>query len=102
DHEVWDPMTDPEIPANYGPEDMSGKIACKQALLEEFSLPMDLERPVIASITRLTDQKGVDLMMAAAGDILAAGAYIVSLGSGEAKYEKFWQSLRDYAPHRVG
>ena len=102
DHEVWDPTTDTEIPANYGREDMAGKKACKQALLEEFSLPIDLERPVIASITRLTDQKGVDLMMAAAGDILAAGAYIISLGSGEEKYEKFWQSLRDYAPHRVG
>ena len=102
DHEVWDPMTDREIPANYGPEDMAGKVVCKKRLLEEFSLPVDLERPIVASITRLTDQKGVDLMMAAAGDILAAGAYIISLGSGEANYERSWQSLRDYAPRQVG
>src|SRR5690606_29967336 len=102
DYDVWNPAKDPEITANYSPEDMSGKAVCKRHLLEEFSLPIDLDRPVLASITRLTDQKGIELMIAAAGDILASGAYIISLGSGEAKYERFWQSLRDHAPGQVG
>jgi starch synthase len=71
-------------------------------LLEPFSLPVDLERPILANITRLTAQKGIDLMMQAAGDILATGAYVISLGSGERLYEDFWQRLRDHAPDRVG
>jgi starch synthase len=102
DYDVWNPATDPEIPANFNADEMSGKAECKRKLLEEFLLPVDLDRPIFASITRLTDQKGIDLMMAAAGDILDAGAYIVSLGSGDKKYERFWQSLRDYAPQQVG
>ncbi len=102
DYEVWDPATDVEIPANYSIDDLSGKRDCKRHLLERFSLPIDLERPIFANITRLTAQKGIDLMMQAAGDILAAGAFIISLGSGEKKYEDFWQRLRDHAPHQVG
>jgi starch synthase len=71
-------------------------------LLEEFSLPVDLDRPILANITRLTAQKGIDLMMQVAGEVLGTGAYIVSLGSGEKRYEDFWQSLRDHAPRQVG
>ena len=102
DFEVWDPATDPEIAANYSADRLEGKRECKRALLQEFSLPVALNRPIFASITRLTTQKGIDLMMQTAGDILAAGAYIVSLGSGEKRYEDFWQGLRDYAPQQVG
>ena len=102
DYEVWNPSTDPEIPAHFDIDDLSGKRECKLKMLEHFSLPIDLERPVIANITRLTAQKGIDLMMQVAGEVLATGAYIVSLGSGEKKYEDFWQSLRDFAPRQVG
>ncbi|QYO68265.1 glycogen synthase [Leptolyngbya sp. 7M] len=102
DYEVWNPATDPELPANYDINDLSGKRECKRAMLERFSLPIDLERPVLANITRLTAQKGIDLMMQVVGEVLAAGAYIISLGSGEKKYEDFWQSLRDHAPNQVG
>ena len=102
DYELWNPETDPELPANFTVDDLSGKRECKRALLESFSLPVDLSRPVIANITRLTAQKGIDLMMQVAGEVLATGAYIVSLGSGEKRYEDFWQSLRDFAPRQVG
>ena len=102
DYEVWNPETDPEIPARYNIDDMAGKRECKRALLEAFSLPVDLDRPILANITRLTAQKGIDLMMQIAGGVLETGAYIVSLGSGEKRYEDFWQSLRDYAPTQVG
>ncbi len=102
DYEVWNPATDPELPAHFDIADLSGKRECKRAMLEHFSLPVDLERPVLANITRLTAQKGIDLMMQVAGEVLATGAYIVSLGSGEKKYEDFWQSLRNYAPRQVG
>ncbi len=102
DYEVWNPATDPELPAHYTADNMDGKLVCKRALLEAFSLPVDMDRPIFASITRLTPQKGIDLMMQVAGDILATGAYIISLGSGEKRYEDFWQSLRNYAPSQVG
>lgn len=102
DYEVWDPATDPELPAHFDIDNLEGKRECKRQMLERFSLPLDLDRPVIANITRLTAQKGIDLMMQVAGEVLATGAYIVSLGSGEKKYEDFWQSLRNYAPNRVG
>ena len=102
DYDVWNPETDKEIPAHFGPDDLTGKKECKRELLEQFSLPVDLARPIIANITRLTPQKGIDLIMQVAGDVLNAGAYVVSLGSGEKRYEDFWQSLRGYAPRRVG
>jgi starch synthase len=102
DYDVWNPATDAGIAANFNIEDLAGKRECKRDLLEAFSLPVDLERPLFANITRLTAQKGIDLMMQIAGDLLATGAYIISLGSGEKRYEDFWQSLRDYAPRQVG
>jgi starch synthase len=102
DYEVWNPATDRALPAHYDAENLEGKMICKRALLENFSLPVDLEKPIFANVTRLTAQKGIDLMMAVAGEILATGAYIISLGSGEARYEDFWQRLRDAAPRQVG
>lgn len=102
DYDVWNPETDAEIAANFNIDDLAGKRECKRALLEGFSLPVDLDRPLFANITRLTAQKGIDLMMQVAGELLATGAYIISLGSGEKRYEDFWQSLRDYAPRQVG
>jgi starch synthase len=102
DYEVWNPETDAQLPAHFDAYNLDGKHECKRVLLERFSLPADLDKPIFANITRLTAQKGIDLMMAAAGEILATGAFIVSLGSGESRYEDFWQRLRDYAPRQVG
>ncbi|MEO8650566.1 MAG: glycogen/starch synthase, partial [Acidobacteriota bacterium] len=102
DYQIWDPATDPEISAHFDVSDMSGKIECKRRLLEQFSLPVNLDRPVFANITRLTAQKGIEMIMQAAGEILSTGAYLISLGSGEKHYEDFWQRLRDHAPRQVG
>jgi starch synthase len=102
DYEVWDPETDRELPAHYHSDDLAGKAECKRKVLEQFSLPVDMDRPIIANITRLTAQKGIDLMMQIGAEMVNSGAYIISLGSGEKKYEDFWQSLRDYAPRQVG
>ncbi len=102
DYDVWDPLSDPEINAHFSFDGLDGKIECKRSLLDQFSLPVDLERPIFASITRLTAQKGIELIMQAAGEILETGAYIISLGSGESSYEGFWQRLRDHAPQQVG
>lgn len=102
DYEIWDPSSDRELAAAYSADSLDGKRECKRDLLEIFHLPTDLDRPIIANVTRLTAQKGIDLMMQAAGEMLATGAFIISLGSGERRYEDFWQRLRDHAPHQVG
>ena len=102
DFDVWNPETDAALNSHFDVHHIEGKQNCKKDLLEHFFLPVNLERPVFANITRLTGQKGIDLMMQIAGEILATGAYIISLGSGESRYEYFWQRLRDYAPSQVG
>ncbi|HTH37768.1 MAG TPA: glycogen/starch synthase [Pyrinomonadaceae bacterium] len=102
DYEVWNPRTDPELPSPYDANALDAKRECKRHLLEYFSLPLRLDRPIFANITRLTAQKGIDLMMQVAGAILSTGSYIISLGSGESRYEEFWQRLRDHAPQQVG
>lgn len=102
DYEVWNPQTDTELDSHFDVSNLDGKRECKRRLLEEFSLPVRLERPIFANITRLTAQKGIDLMMQVAGGILSTGSYIISLGSGEKRYEDFWQALRDHAPSQVG
>lgn len=102
DYDVWNPETDAELPAHYNARDLSGKRECKRALLERFSLPVDLDKPVFANISRLTAQKGFELIQQVALELIAAGAYFIALGSGEKKYEDFLQLLRDRAPHAVG
>lgn len=102
DYEVWNPETDVDLPAHFSIDDLAGKRECKRALLERFHLPIELDRPIFASVTRLTPQKGVELIRQGAGDILASGGFFIALGSGEKDSESFLQALRDYAPSRVG
>jgi starch synthase len=102
DYDVWNPETDPHLPANFSAEDLSGKAECKLGLLRRFGLPEEPDRPVIASISRLVAQKGFDLVKQVARQMLEAGAFIVSLGSGEHEYESFFQRLKDSLPNRVG
>ena len=102
DYDVWNPATDPHLPAHYDINSLDGKRECKRALLREFWLPEDLDRPVIANISRLTAQKGYDLIKEAGGAILETGAFFVALGSGASEYEDFLQAMRDHAPQQVG
>ncbi|MBA2646920.1 MAG: glycogen synthase [Pyrinomonadaceae bacterium] len=102
DYDAWNPLNDPHLAARYNADDLTGKRICKLDLLRRYGLPEDLDRPVIASISRLTPQKGFDLTKEAAGAILDTGAVFVSLGSGSSEYEDFLQALRDTVPHRVG
>jgi starch synthase len=102
DFDVWNPETDPELPFHFSKNDLSGKSKNKQVLLERFNLPIDLERPIFASVTRLTSQKGIELIQEIVWDILATGAYFISLGSGDKSYENFFQRLRDTVPDQVG
>jgi starch synthase len=102
DYDVWNPATDADLPAHFDFGDLSGKRECKRRLLHKFFLPENLDKPVFASVTRLTAQKGFELIQQTIGDILATGAYFIALGSGASEYENFLQQLKNHAPHQVG
>jgi starch synthase len=102
DYDVWNPETDPHIAANFSIEDLSGKRECKIDLLRRFGLPEEVDRPVIAIISRLVGQKGYDLIRQIAGAILETGSFFIVLGAGAKEYEDFLQRWHDSAPHRVG
>jgi starch synthase len=102
DYDVWNPESDPDLPAHFNADNLDGKRICKRELLREFHLPEDLDRPIISNISRLTAQKGYDLITEAGGAILETGAFFIALGSGASEYEDYLQLMRDSAPHRVG
>lgn len=102
DYETWNPATDKNIAANYDINNLAGKQRCKQDLLRTFGLPQNSERPVFGWISRLTPQKGFDLLKQIAFELVLSGSYFVALGSGSNEYEQFLQALRDFAPYQVG
>ncbi|MEK6321831.1 MAG: glycogen synthase GlgA [Acidobacteriota bacterium] len=102
DYDEWNPETDNYIAANYSASDLSGKLECKRDLLRAFDLPEDLDRPLIGCISRLSDQKGFDLILSIADRMLEAGVAFVLLGSGEEVYERAFQALRDARRSQVG
>jgi starch synthase len=100
----WNPENDDLIDVSYSADDLSGKARAKQVLLETVGLPADgdtLARPVIGVISRLTQQKGLDLFAAAADELMSVNASWVMLGSGDAEYENLWRTLAARYPQRV-
>jgi starch synthase len=102
DYDLWNPETDQYIAANFSAEDLSGKRECKRDLLRRFALPEDLDRPIIAIISRLVSQKGYDLIRQLSNAILQTGSFFIALGAGAKEYEDFLQSWHDQAPRQVG
>ena len=101
DQDVYNPETDPALPAHFSAEDKSGKAVCKQELLSEMGLPQGKE-PVIGIVTRLVGHKGVDLIKYVFEDMLNIGYKFVVLGSGEKQYEDFFREMAYRHPDRVG
>jgi starch synthase len=100
----WNPEADELVPAHFTAANLAGKREAKRALLRSAGLPSDdaaLERPVIGVISRLTDQKGFDLIGAAAGDLMSLDAAWTMLGSGEPHYENLWRAMAARHPDRV-
>ncbi len=90
DYSQWNPETDPSIARNYGPNDLSGKKICKLVLQRIFGLPEEPETPVVGMVSRLTSQKGFNLMATALDELFRREIQFVLLGSGEKKYEDFF------------
>ncbi len=97
----WDPARDPHLAAPFGPADLAGKAEDKRALLRRTGLPETPERPVVGMVTRLVDQKGIDLVRAAAGRMLELDLLLVVLGSGQPGHEAFFRALAGDHPDRV-
>jgi starch synthase len=102
DYSLWDPRHDTQIAAAYGPDDLSGKAACKRALQEEMGLPQEPDTPLFGVVARLTDQKGADLIAAVLPGMLDRGYQAVILGEGDRKYHDQLGNLHRRYPHRLG
>ena len=102
DPEEWNPETDPLIPINYSADDLEGKAFCKLALMRDLGLDHDPETPALGIVTRLVEQKGVNLLREALpGFLERVDCRLAALGSGEGEYESFLAALQQRFPGRV-
>ena len=95
---AFDPATDKRIAANYTVDDRSGKAVCKTKLQEELGLEVRDDRPLMVMVTRLTRQKGMDLVMYALDRILSGGVQVAVLGTGDRDYEDGLRYFQDKYP----
>ncbi|MCC7034834.1 MAG: glycogen synthase GlgA [Acidobacteria bacterium] len=104
DTDEWDPRRDPHLPQPYDRDDLGGKAAAKRMLLGTYRLPMDEEamaRPLVGMVSRMVDQKGLDLIAAIAGELPYMDATFTVLGTGEPRYQEMWRGLAARWPNRV-
>ena len=101
DRQVWDPRTDAAIAAPYSPATLDAKALCKSALQTALGLPSDPSAPLFAAVSRLTSQKGLDLVLNALPELLAHGAQLAVLGSGDAALERSLLAAAAQYPRRV-
>jgi len=102
DYRDWDPRHDAHLKAHYGPQDLSGKRTNKELLIEATHLEMALPRPLIGMVTRLAEQKGIDLLFDALPSLLQARDFgMVVLGSGDRRYAAFFEALARRFPGRM-
>jgi starch synthase len=104
DTDAWNSATDPQLPATFDAESLETRASVKRALLEYTGLPVDdqsMARPLVGMVTRLTHQKGCDLLGAAADRLMAFDAAWALLGSGDAWCEDLWRNLASRHPDRV-
>ena len=104
DYDEWDPESDPHLPAPFSAGDLSGKQAAKRALLETFGFTVTddlLKRPVVGMVSRMVDQKGLDLIAAIAGALPSLDATFTIVGTGEPRYQDMWRALSRRSPDRI-
>lgn len=99
DPEEWDPRKDPELAAHFDAKKLDKKSINKSALQKDNGLTIDPKVPVIGMVSRLVDQKGLDILIPALGEMLETGTQFICLGTGE---EKYHHTLRDIAKKNKG
>ncbi len=101
----WDPARDRFLPQPFDISDLSGKRAAKKAVLQRFALPADaaaLDRPLIGMVSRMVDQKGLDLIAALRDELPRLDAAWVVLGTGTPEYQDMWRAFSARFPDRIG
>jgi starch synthase len=102
DYSAWSPETDPYIAAHYSAADLEGKAACKRELMAEFGLPPEaFAEPLIGIVSRLTSQKGADLIGQIAHQLGNEELRLVALGTGDAEYEAVFRGMAEAYPGRI-
>jgi starch synthase len=101
DTAVWNPATDKLLPARYGASDLRGKKTCRDELLKQVGLDPKFAGPVFGMICRLTEQKGIDLVLANQDFFLTQDCRLIVLGSGERRYEDALRALVNRAPTKI-
>jgi starch synthase len=102
DYGHWDPATDAALPARFDAQDLGGKAVCKAALQREFGLHARTDAPLIGIVSRLSEQKGLDLALAALPALRAEGVQLAILGSGDAPLERAFADAAAAHPGHVG
>ncbi len=102
DYSDWDPSVDTHIAKNYNSETIERKRECKEGLVRDANMPPgNLERPLVGVISRLAEQKGIDLIVEAAEEIIKRGASIIILGTGDAKYNSLCRNIAARHPEYI-
>ena len=101
----WDPSRDRFLPAPFSADDLDGKRAAKLEVLTRYGLPVSdvtLARPLVGMVSRMVDQKGLDLIASLGDELPRLDATFVVLGTGEVRYQDFWRALAAAHPDRIG
>ncbi len=101
DYRLWDPSHDPLIPATYTDEDLTGKRICKEHLQRQCGLALDPDVPVIGMVTRLVNQKGLDLVAEVMVQVFGLGAQFVLLGTGDPAFHQLFSDLARRFPKQA-
>ncbi len=100
DYTIWDPETDDLIEEKYSVKDLSNKLENKKALLKRFGFDDNIDVPIIGTISRLSEQKGIDLIQEAIDDIFKLDVKYVLLGQGDKKYQEFFEKVQKKYPDK--
>lgn len=102
DYQIWNPADGAYIAAPYSPEDLSGKTRCKEDLQRRAGLPVRPDVPLIGMVSRLSTQKGIDLLEEAVPGLMEAGFQLVLLGTGDMQYERSFRAIGTGHPGKAG
>ena len=102
DYDIWNPAADPFLAQNFSSDDLGGKLTCKADLQRIFSLPENPDVPVLAIVSRLAAQKGLDLVEAMLDQLLQEDVQLVLLGTGDKRYEHLFAAAALRYPKRIG
>lgn len=101
DYEVWEPSTDRHLPARYDADDLTGKAVCKEALQRELGLEARADVPLLVLVSRLAEQKGLDVFLAALPRVLALDVQVALLGAGDLALEEAFSAAARRHPGRI-